>query len=109
MASASAPSEVPEAELATIDAMFRIYCRQLHGLPGRQLCPACAELRDYARQRRLKCRYGNRKPPCRKCSCPCYAPEQQRQIRQVMRLAGPRMLYRHPLLALRHLLQGLRG
>jgi hypothetical protein len=31
----------------------------------------------------------------------------RRRIRAVMRYAGPRILFRHPMLALRHMLDGL--
>jgi len=34
----------------------------------------------------------------------CYKPEMRERIRGVMRFAGPRMALRHPLLAVRHLL-----
>jgi hypothetical protein len=34
----------------------------------------------------------------------CYRPEMRQRVREVMRFAGPKMLLRHPLLAVRHLL-----
>jgi len=38
----------------------------------------------------------------------CYKPERRKQIQQVMRYAGPRMLRSHPLLAIRHLLKNFK-
>lgn len=32
----------------------------------------------------------------------CYSKEMQEEIRKVMRYAGPRMLFVHPVLAIRH-------
>ncbi|MGO8703467.1 MAG: nitrous oxide-stimulated promoter family protein [Candidatus Brocadiia bacterium] len=36
-------------------------------------------------------------------------PARRKQMREVMRYSGPRMLFRHPLSALRHGLQGLKS
>lgn len=96
-------------EWRTIDAMISISCRDLHGggdgAPGhRDLCPECAELRSYAGQRLLRCPFGAGKPTCANCRVHCYRPEMRERVRQVMRHAGPRMLLRHPWLALMHLL-----
>jgi len=38
----------------------------------------------------------------------CYAPEMREKIKEVMRYAGPRMLLSHPILAIAHLIDGLR-
>jgi hypothetical protein len=40
---------------------------------------------------------------CAKCPVHCYRPELRERIRAVMRYAGPRMLFRHPRLAILHL------
>ena len=34
----------------------------------------------------------------------CYKPEMRERIRQVMRYSGPRMITKHPVAAIRHLL-----
>ena len=41
---------------------------------------------------------------CSACKVHCYRPEMREKIRAVMRWAGPRMLFVHPVLAVRHLL-----
>ena len=64
------------------------------------------ELLDYARLRLGKCPYQEGKPTCANCPIHCYRPEMREKIRATMRYAGPRMLLRHPILAILHLLDG---
>ena len=75
----------------------------------RGLCPECAALLDYALRRLDSCRFGNGKPSCRKCPVHCYRADMRERIRTVMRWAGPRMIFRHPIAATRHLLRELRS
>ena len=75
----------------------------------RGLCPECATLLDYALRRLDSCRFGNGKPSCRKCPVHCYHADMRERIRTVMRWAGPRMIFRHPIAATRHLLRELRS
>jgi hypothetical protein len=100
-------------ELATLDRMLRLYCRRRHAAahsPGdAALCPGCAEFLAYAATRLEKCPYGEDKPTCAKCPVHCYKHAQREFARNVMRWAGPRMLLRHPYLAIRHLLDGRRA
>lgn len=93
-------------ERRTVAAMIAIYCRDRHG--GRGPCDACAALDVYARQRLYHCVYGAEKPTCFNCPIHCYRREPREAIRQVMAYAGPRMLTRHPILAVYHLLDGRR-
>jgi Nitrous oxide-stimulated promoter len=99
-------------EQATLAAMMGIYCRAHHAVePARQeqgLCDECAGLLEYARKRLAGCPFGPDKPTCVNCQIHCYAPAQREATRQVMRFAGPRMLLRHPLLALAHVVDGRR-
>lgn len=73
------------------------------------LCPECATLLDYALRRLDSCRFGYGKPSCRKCPVHCYRADMRERIRTVMRWAGPRMIFRHPIAATRHLLRELRS
>ena len=75
----------------------------------RPLCPECAALLDYALRRLDSCRFGNDKPSCRKCPVHCYRADMRERIRTVMRWAGPRMIFSHPMAATRHLLRELRS
>ena len=97
-------------EWRTLDAMIALACHARHRGPNRGqgdrrrvLCPACAELRAYAEQRLLRCPFGTEKPTCDNCQVHCYRPEMRERVRDVMRFAGPRMLLRHPVLAVLHL------
>lgn len=63
---------------------------------------------DYAERRLDLCVFGDAKPTCANCSVHCYSAEKREQIRVVMKWAGPRMLFRYPLLAVFHLLDGRR-
>jgi len=81
--------------------MIEIYCRGSHTSTGGP-CPECAELRAYAEHRLEKCPFHDDKPPCDKCPIHCYERDRRAQIKAVMRYAGPRMLLRHPIFALRH-------
>jgi hypothetical protein len=91
-------------EQRTLDAMIAITCGKLHGGRRGALCAECAELRAYAELRLVRCPFGTDKPTCANCQVHCYKPEMRERVRRVMRYAGPRMLTRHPVLALLHLL-----
>ena len=94
-------------ELRTIEAMIALYCRKHHTAQDVP-CTDCRELMDYARARLDRCPFQEDKTTCANCSIHCYKPAMRERIRMAMRYAGPRMLYRHPVLALRHLWDGRR-
>ena len=87
----------------TIEAMIGLYCRALHG-EKTDLCPECLELAAYAAQKLEDCPFQEDKPTCNQCIVHCYSIEMRTRIRNVMRFAGPPMLRRHPILAIRHML-----
>jgi hypothetical protein len=93
-------------EWKTMAAMIRTHCRCKHG--GSSLCQDCEELLNYATTRLDRCRFGAAKPTCANCPVHCYQPSRREQIRVVMRFAGPRMLWQHPILSLWHWLDGFR-
>ena len=45
---------------------------------------------------------------CSNCTVHCYRPEMRERIRTVMRYAGPRMLFHHPVMAIRHMIESQR-
>lgn len=91
----------------TIEAMIRMHCRaQHHAEDG--LCRDCYDLLYYTRERLSHCTYQEGKPQCARCLTHCYKPMMRDKIRTVMRYAGPRMIYRHPILAFHHLIDGIR-
>ncbi len=91
-----------QLDLCTVSAMVRLFCRARHADPA-GLCPSCAELTRYAEMRLSKCPFGEAKTTCRECPVHCYRPGEREAMRAVMIFAGPRMLWTHPWLALRHL------
>ncbi|MGD9950113.1 MAG: nitrous oxide-stimulated promoter family protein [Desulfobulbus sp.] len=93
-------------EARTVEAMIRRYCRDHH--TSAAPCPECEQLLTYARKRLQYCPFQENKTTCGKCPTHCYAPMQQTRIRDVMRYAGPRMLFSHPFMAFMHLVDGLR-
>ncbi|MHC4718393.1 MAG: nitrous oxide-stimulated promoter family protein [Planctomycetota bacterium] len=95
-------------EKKTVSIMIEMYCRARHNGPRGTLCAVCAKLHDYAIQRIDKCPYCLAKPTCANCTIHCYRPDLRERVRKVMRYAGPRMMGRHPVLALLHRLDGLR-
>ncbi len=95
-----------QRESKTIAVMVGLYCRRHHSRDG--LCPECRELLEYAGKRLKACRFQESKTTCAKCPVHCYSPVMRERIRAVMRDAGPRMVYRHPILALLHLVDSRR-
>jgi predicted amidophosphoribosyltransferase len=94
-------------ESDTIEVMINLYCRGQHEYKD-ELCVECRELLEYARERLDKCPFQENKTTCAKCPVHCYRPAMREKIRIVMRYAGPRMVYRHPILALFHFIDGVR-
>ena len=91
-----------------IKKMTIIYCKGRHSQKTR-LCRECEELLAYAKKRLNNCVFGNKKPTCEKCSVHCYKPAMRDKVRAVMRYAGPRMIFVHPIDALKHLIKSRRG
>jgi hypothetical protein len=98
-------------EQRTIEAMLRIWCAahpEHVRAEGGPLCEGCEDLFTYASYRLLRCPYGEEKPTCKTCPIHCYSKEKREEMHAVMRFSGPRMLLRHPVLAIRHLLDDRR-
>lgn len=101
-----APFSRRAREFKMIAAMLRMYCRAHHGPKQANLCDSCSELHDYSRRRLERCVFGEAKPTCANCTVHCYRAAMRERIRVVMRWAGPRMLWHHPVLAIRHMIDG---
>jgi len=89
-------------EAGTVRTMVSMYCGEIHR--SKELCNECQELTNYAMERLDKCPFGEGKTVCSLCEVHCHKPEMRRKIRDAMRYAGPRMISRHPLLAINHLI-----
>ena len=95
--------EKREKEKRMIKEMISLYCCKKHH--SRHLCTECNELLNYANMRIDKCPFMGTKTFCSKCKVHCYKPDMQKKIKEVMRFSGPRMLFYHPVLALRHFIE----
>lgn len=99
-------------EKKTISQMIAMHCAGTHhaverterAFCGDAVCPACAKLDAYAVLRTERCRKMHVKTSCEACENHCYAPEMRESIRAAMRYSGPRMIFKHPVAAIRHLL-----
>lgn len=99
-------------EERTVSQMIALYCAGNHSdaphdeqaVCGEPVCASCAELDAYAALRTRRCRKMDVKTSCDACENHCYKPEMRERIRQVMRYSGPRMLRKHPIAAVRHLI-----
>ena len=91
-------------EKETVSKMISIYCKKKHG-PKQGLCPECAALQEYAKLRSDKCPFMETKTFCSNCKVHCYKPDMREKIRDVMRFSGPRMLFVHPVMAIRHVIE----
>lgn len=94
-------------EKKIVEIMIKQFCYSKHG-KGDKLCEKCEGLLEYSNKRLDSCKFGNNKGSCGKCKVHCYKSDMRKRIIEVMRFSGMRMLYNHPILAFRHLLQRLK-
>ena len=78
---------VKDKQFEILTKFIEVYCKHHHDPYRGTLCPECAELRDYARERLEKCPY-DPKPECKDCTTHCYKPVYRKQIREVMKFSG---------------------
>ena len=93
-----------EREKVIVSQMIKLYCRKQHH-SEKVLCADCARLEAYARERSDKCPFMETKTFCSNCRVHCYKPEMREKIREVMRFSGPRMIFSHPITAIRHVIE----
>lgn len=104
-----------EREKKMVSEMILLYCKKQHKslrkasrLGKTELCPECAELENYARMRSDQCPFMETKTFCSNCKVHCYKPKMRERIRKIMRFSGPRMLFVHPVEAIRHVIESRR-
>ena len=96
-------------EFLTMEKMVGIYCANHHPeQDDGSRCEECRTFLAYAERRLEKCPYEQAKPTCARCPIHCYKRAQREKARVIMRYAGPRMTFRHPWLALMHLVDKFR-
>lgn len=93
-----------EREKKLVSQMIALYCKKKHHTRS-GLCPECAALEAYARQRSEKCPFMETKTFCSNCPVHCYKADMREKIRKVMAFSGPWMLLYHPVTAIRHVLE----
>lgn len=96
-----------EREKKMVSLMIKLYCNKKHHT-GKHLCDACTQLNEYAIMRSDKCPFMETKTFCSNCKVHCYKPDMREQIKEVMRFSGPRMIFRHPVAAIRHVVESKR-
>ena len=74
--------------------MIELYCR--HHLHQDTMPDEYQHLAEFACRHLDHCKYGEQKTACKDCPTHCYAPKEREQIREVMRWAGPRMIWYAP-------------
>ncbi len=90
-------------EKRVVKLMIELYCTKKHN--KKMLCAECNELLDYANLRADKCPFKETKTFCSNCKAHCYKPDMRDKIKQVMRFSGPLMIFYHPIIAIKHLIQ----
>ncbi len=93
-------------EKRSMEYMVTDYCKHKHAdreKNAADLCEECAEFLDYSLMRLARCPFGEKKPVCAKCNIHCYKPNYREQACAIMRFAGPRLTWQHPILAFRHM------
>ena len=101
-------NEKKSKEKDVVGLMIGLYCKKNHKQKkamksNEYLCSDCRNLLSYVNERVQKCPFTATKTFCSMCKAHCYKPEMREKIRIVMRFSGPRMLFYHPVLAIRHL------
>ena len=109
-------TDAQKKELKLLINFVRFYCMSKHDnlfetnadaseISGRKilLCRVCAELVEYAMEKRRKCPL-NPKPSCKKCHIHCYGKDHRTRIREIMAFSGRRMILRGRVDYIRHFL-----
>ena len=92
-----------EREKRTVEIMVKMYCGHNHDKLG-AICSACNELTEFAIERINHCVFQEDKTVCSECKVHCYRNDMRDKIKTVMRFAGPKMIFLHPIIGIRHLI-----
>ena len=93
-------------EKSAIECMIAIHCRDMHGTYG-EICVDCRDMLKYSLDRLDTCKLLPDKPTCARCPVHCFNPAMRHRVRAVMRYAGPRMIFRHPVMTIMHMFDRL--
>lgn len=99
-------NNVPK-EKQHIKKSFLLYCHKHHGTADETLCPKCTALLATVMVKMNKCKYGITKPICDRCDDSCLGTAPTREFLKIMKSSGRSMMFRHPIMAIKHKLQSL--
>ena len=94
----------------TLEAMGFIFCSAHHGQAEKDdcgLCTQCRETVEATLERTVACPFGH-EGNCQDCTVHCQRGEAQERIREIMRYAALRMVFKHPLMTAEYLKKKLR-
>ena len=94
-------------EKATIRKTFGVYCHSHHGTTDDKLCPKCTALLATVMTKMNRCPYGITKPICDRCDIPCFGTRQTKEFQEIMSGTQKRMLFKHPVLTVKHKLASM--
>lgn len=86
-------------EKAVVALMIKIYAQQHDDIVANKLLA-------YVNERIDKCPLMAKKTFCSRCKIHCYQTYYRQQIKKVMRYSGPRLIFYHPLLVIKHMMKG---
>ncbi len=93
-----------EKEKQIINLMISLYCKK--NCNQDDLCTDCLELLNYANKRIDNC--SKNKTFCSVCPSPCYQKEKRDKIKAVMKFSGPKMIFYHPIIAIKHIINTIK-
>src|SRR6056297_90918 len=94
-----------EMEKKVLRKMVHIYCRGNHS--KNSPCSECMEVINYGLNKIDSCIYGINKPFCSKCTIHCYEENMKKKVKDIMRYSGPRIIFYHPIISLKHFLSSI--
>lgn len=95
-------------EKRTVKAMIQIYCSAHHNYKN-SLCPECLTVFEYAESRIDKCKFKSQNLVCSECKVHCFRPDKREKIKEIMKYSGPKMIWKHPVLAVRYLINKIKS
>ena len=95
-----------QKEEKVVNLMIDLYYKRKSKLKTND--PECIDLKEYVKFRLSKCPFQEKKTFCSNCKIHCYKPEYREKIRKVMRFSGPRMIFHHPILAIKHVIETMK-
>ncbi|MCX5774676.1 MAG: nitrous oxide-stimulated promoter family protein [Fusobacteria bacterium] len=93
-------------EIKTLKIMVEMYCKKVHN-DVKPFCEKCQESLDYVISRVENCPKKSYRGICKGCKIHCYKDVYREEIKKIMRFSGPRLIMKHPILALLHILDGV--